>query len=94
MRRLASIASGRRTKWFVLLAWVLLLIVLVPVGSKLSGKTNDQTESFLPQNAESTKVVRLLKREFPGGQTVNGLIVYRRPGGLTAADKRKIVADA
>jgi RND superfamily putative drug exporter len=94
MRGLASIASGRRTKWLVLLAWVVILFVLAPLGSKLSGKTNDQTESFLPKNAESTKVVKLLKKEFPGGQTVNGLIVYARPGGLTAADKRKILADA
>ena len=44
--------------------------------------------SFLPAEAESTKVQRLLKDRFPGGETSNGLIVYKRAGGLTAADKR------
>jgi RND superfamily putative drug exporter len=78
----------------VLAAWIVLVIGLAPVGAKLGDVTNDQTEAFLPKNAESTDVVKLLKKEFPGGQTVNGLVVYRRPGGLTAADKAKIADDA
>ena len=94
MRKWAAFVSGRRTKWVVLALWIVLVVVLAPIGSKLGDVTNDQTQSFLPKNAESTKVVKLLTKEFPGGQTVNGLIVYRRPGGLTAADKAKIVRDA
>jgi putative drug exporter of the RND superfamily len=94
LRRLAAFVSGRRTKWVVLAAWIVLVLVLAPVGSKLADVTNDQTQSFLPKNAESTKVVKLLTKEFPGGQTVNGLIVYRRTGGLTAADKAKVAEDA
>ncbi|HEV7459746.1 MAG TPA: MMPL family transporter [Solirubrobacteraceae bacterium] len=94
MRRLAVIVAGRRTKWFVLVGWIVLLFVLAPLGGKLADVTNDQTSSFLPRNAESTKVVDLLTKQFPGGQTVNGLIVYERPGGLTAADRAKIAADA
>jgi RND superfamily putative drug exporter len=78
----------------VLAGWVVLLVALAPLGSKLADKTNDRTESFLPKNAESTKVVHTLNTEFPGGQTVNGLIVYERPGGLTAGDKRQMVEDA
>src|SRR3954452_2018859 len=94
MRSLAKFVAGRRGKWIVLAAWLVLLLVFAPLGSKLSGKTNDQTASFLPKNAESTRVLNLLESEFPGGETDNGLIVYRRPGGLTAADKRKMVDDA
>ena len=30
----------------------------------------------------------------PGGETVTGLVVHRRTGGLTDADKAKIAADA
>ena len=48
----------------------------------------------MPASAESTEVTHLLNERFASGQTVNGVIVYRRPGGLTAQDKRKIVADA
>src|SRR6476661_2876440 len=94
MRSIAAFVSGRRGKWVTLVLWLVLVVIFAPLGSKLADKTDDRTESFLPKEAESTKVVRLLEKEFPGGQTVTGLIVYKRPGGLTAADKRKMVADA
>jgi uncharacterized membrane protein YdfJ with MMPL/SSD domain len=41
----------------------------------------------------STQVLRIMQREF-GGQTVSGLVVYTRPGGLTPADRARIIADA
>lgn len=94
MGKLASFVTGRRSKWVVLVAWIALVVVFAPLGSKLADKTDDRTESFLPKDAQSTEVLRLLDKEFPGGQTVSGLIVYHRPGGLTAADKAEIVEDA
>jgi RND superfamily putative drug exporter len=94
VRRLASIVAGRKGKWLVLAFWIVLVFVLAPVGSKLADKTTDDTESFLPKNAESTKVVRTLDKEFKAGETSDGLIVYERKGGLTAADKDKIRRDA
>jgi RND superfamily putative drug exporter len=94
MRALASFVTGRRTKWLVLVAWIVLAVALQPLGSKLADATDDRTESALPAHAESTEVIRLLEDEFPGGQTANGLIIYRRPGGLTFADNAKIVRDA
>ena len=39
-------------------------------------------------------MLRVQEERFPGGQTVSGLIVYRRPGGLTDADRQAIAADA
>ena len=94
MRRLARVVTGRRTKWFVLVAWVLALVITQPIGSKLSGVTTDDTESFLPASAESTQVVRKLDNEFPQGETDNAIVVYKRAGGLTTADRQKIAADA
>ncbi|MGE5636252.1 MAG: MMPL family transporter [Nocardioidaceae bacterium] len=94
MRAVAGFVTGRRTKWLVLLAWVVLAVALRPIGGKLADVTDDRTESALPEHAESTEVIRTLEREFPGGQTANGLIVYRRPGGLTDADRARIVRDA
>ena len=86
--------AGRRGKWLVLAFWIVLLVVFAPIGSKLADKTQDDTESFLPKNAESTKVVRALDKDFKAGETSDGLIVYQREGGLTAADKDKIRRDA
>lgn len=86
--------AGRRGKWIVLGVWVLAFFGLFQLGSKLADETTDDTESFLPKSAESTKVVRALDQEFPGGETDSGLIVYKRDGGLTAADKQTIASDA
>jgi RND superfamily putative drug exporter len=86
--------SGRRTKYVVLVIWLALLAGLAPLGSKLADVTDDQTESFLPKDAESTRVLRLIEKEFPGGQTVGGIVVYHRPGGLTARDRAKMLGDA
>src|SRR5438034_11301397 len=94
MRSLAAFVSGRRTKWLLPVIWLLLIVVFTPLGSKLADETSDETSSFLPKSAESTEVNNLLKARFASGQTVNGIIVYRRATGLTAADKRKIISDA
>ena len=37
---------------------------------------------------------RCSSERFPGGETANGLVVYQRDGGLTAADQAQIAADA
>jgi putative drug exporter of the RND superfamily len=94
MHKLAGLVTGRRSKYVVVAVWVVLALVLGSVGAKLADVTNDQNESFLPKSAESTKVLERLNEDFPGGQTVNGLVVYERPGGLTEADKTKIRSDA
>jgi RND superfamily putative drug exporter len=94
MSGLARLASGRRSKWFVVVAWILLVAGTSQLASKVKDVTDDRQESFLPADAQSTEVLKLQKSEFQSGQTANGLIVYQRPGGLTAADRAKIVADA
>ncbi len=94
MSRLAAIVTGRRTKWVVIAAWVVAVAVFGPLGAKLADVTTDDTESFLPAEAESTQVQRLLKDRFAGGETSNGLVVYRRAGGLTDADQTRIASDA
>ena len=92
MSALAAVVTGRRGKWLTLAVWVLLVAALMPLGSKLSDETEDDTASYLPASAESTEVVRILDRDFAAGETTIGLIVYQRDGGLSAADKR-VIAD-
>jgi putative drug exporter of the RND superfamily len=93
MRLLAAFVTGRRSKWLVPVVWLVLLGALAPLGGKLSDETKDETSSFLPESAESTEVTRLFDERFASGQTVNGIIVYRRSGGLTAQDRTKILSD-
>jgi RND superfamily putative drug exporter len=96
LRALASIVTGRRTKWLILLAWVIVFAALMPLGSKLSDETVDDTASYLPQSAESTEVVKILDDDFSSGETTLGLIVYEHEGGgrLSAADQRLIAQQA
>lgn len=75
MSALASFVSGRRTKWAVLVIWLLAVALMSSFGSKLADVTSDETASFLPADAESTEVQQLLKDRFPGGETTIGLIV-------------------
>src|SRR5918995_713568 len=91
---LASFVSGRRTKWVVIALWIVGVIALSPLAAKLGDATRDETASFLPEDAQSTEVQKLLKDRFPGGETTIGLIVYKRDGGLTEADRAKIARDA
>jgi putative drug exporter of the RND superfamily len=91
---LASFVTGRRTKWVVIAFWIVAVFALSPLGGKLADATRDETASFLPAGAESTRVQELLKDRFPGGETTIGLIVYKRDGGLTEADRAKIARDA
>jgi RND superfamily putative drug exporter len=94
MSALASFVSGRRTKWVVLAIWIVAAFAMGSVGSKLADVTTDETASFLPEDAQSTEVQELLKERFPGGETTIGLIVYKREGGLTEADRQRIAEDA
>jgi RND superfamily putative drug exporter len=73
---------------------VVAVLALSPLGAKLADVTNDETASFLPEDADSTRVQELLKDRFRAGETTIGLIVYKREGGLTDADKAKMARDA
>jgi putative drug exporter of the RND superfamily len=94
MGALARIVTGRRSKWVVVLAWVLLAAGFSPLGTQLGDVTDNRTESLLPAEAESTEALRLQEQRFPGGETIAGLIVYERRGGLTDADRAAIAEAA
>jgi RND superfamily putative drug exporter len=84
--------SGRRTKWAILGAWAVLLAIFGPLGLKLPELTND--EVVLPSSSETAQANRLIAARFPGGDQKQVLIVYRRAGGLTEADRSAIATDA
>jgi putative drug exporter of the RND superfamily len=91
---LASFVAGRRGKWITLAIWVALVAALAPLGGKLADETQDDTQSFLPESAESTEVVQILDERFESGETTQGLLIYQRDGGLNDADRQKIEEDA
>jgi putative drug exporter of the RND superfamily len=91
-RKIASLPSNRRAKWAVLVFWLIVAVVAAPLSSKLTGAEKNQASSWLPAKAESTKVLNIQSKvqspnDFPA------VVVYYRPGGLTAADRAKASAD-
>src|SRR5262249_37631616 len=92
-RRIAAAPSGRIGKWVVLGVWIVALVVLAPLASKLTGAEDNQTSSWLPGSAESTQVVNL-QNNFMPNTDISTIILYSRTGGVTAADKAKAAQDA
>jgi RND superfamily putative drug exporter len=94
MGSLFAVVAGRRAKWLVLLVW--LAIVGVAMGTNLVGKFADaeknESTSFLPGDAESTKALEVTKR-LEGGELAPLVIVYHRDGGLTDSDIEVVARD-
>ncbi|MBC2875495.1 MULTISPECIES: MMPL family transporter [Streptomyces] len=90
----SSRARPRLLLWLVVAGWLLLAGLLSPFQGKLQSVTSNNAAAFLPGSAPSAEVSRFLKDRFPDGDTRPALVVQRRPGGLTAADRGAVVAEA
>ena len=93
LRVIASVPAGRRTKWAVLVFWLIIVAVAGPLAGKLSGAEKNDSSAWLPAGAESTKVLDLQSR-FQSPNIFTGIVVYDRPFGLTSADRAKAMTEA
>ena len=91
-RTIVAIPSGRRTKWAVLVFWLIVVAVTGPLAGKLTGAEKNDASAWLPAAAESTKVLDVQSR-FQSPNIFAAVLVYDRPSGLTSADKAKAGAD-
>jgi RND superfamily putative drug exporter len=92
-RAIIRLPSGRRTKWLVLVFWLIIVAAAGPLAGKLTGAEKNDASSWLPAKAESTKVVNL-QASFQSPNVFPGVVVYSRPSGVTPADRAKATADA
>src|SRR5215467_11295930 len=92
-RAMVNVPAGRRTKWLVLVGWLILVAVMGPLSGKLTGAEKNDSSAWLPPKAESTQVLNL-RSEFVSPNVYPAVVVYYRPTGLTAADRAKAAADA
>ena len=91
-RRIARLVCGRRTKWLVVLLWALAFLVMGPLSSRLSSIQVNNADSYLPGNAESTKVIAL-QRTFRAEDALPAVVIYVRDGGITPQDLATAQAD-
>src|SRR6266536_5072795 len=91
--KIAEIPAGSWTKWVVVGFWVVVLVITLPLSSKLMGAEKNDAKTWLPANAESTKVLDV-QAHFQSPNIFPAVVVYERASGLTAADRAKAAADA
>jgi putative drug exporter of the RND superfamily len=91
-RAIAAIPGGRRTKWAVLVFWLIIVAVAGPLSGKLTGAEKNDSSAWLPAAAESTKVLDVQSR-FQSPNIFAAVLVYDRQSGLTSADRAKAAAD-
>ena len=91
-RSLLGLAAGRRAKWAVLVLWLVVAVLSVVFGRRLESVQKNERSSFLPADAESTRVVELEER-FATEEAAPAVVVYRREGGLEPADFERAEAD-
>src|SRR2546423_4593039 len=90
---MVGIPAGRRTKWLVVVFWVVGVGWAGPLSGKLTGVEKNDAQSWLPSAAESTQALAL-RSKVVSPNVFPAVVVYDRPAGVTAADKAKAAADA
>jgi len=89
--RIAALPCGRRTKYLVLIFWVIVIGLTGSLAGKLMGAEKNDASAYLPASAESTQELNLQSKFVP--KNLNpAVVVYTRPSGLTPADLRKAAA--
>ena len=89
--RLARFPSSRVTKWFVVAFWIVVLAFLFGPASKLPDVLNNEAASWLPEDAQSTRVVTQIA-DFQSTNEFPAVVVYERPSGITPADLAAVTA--
>ncbi|WP_367324587.1 MMPL family transporter [Streptomyces sp. HUAS ZL42] len=82
---------GRRSKWLIVILWLVVLVIAAPLGMKLNDAQDNDAQSWLPGSAESTQVLDISEGFRP--EQIPGVVVYARPSGLTAQDQQQIAQD-
>ncbi|MFI6090058.1 MMPL family transporter [Streptomyces sp. NPDC051218] len=90
-RGVAWLVCGRRTKWLVVLFWLVVIVAAAPLAQKLTDAQDNQASSWLPGSAESTQVLDISEEFRP--EQIPAIVVYARDGGLTAEDRARISED-
>jgi putative drug exporter of the RND superfamily len=93
-RSLLTLPARRGWKWAFLAAWLIIAagIVGADLPTKFDDAQSNESTSFLPGDAESTKALAATEA-IQDGEQVPVVIAYRRAGGLHEADLARIEKD-
>ncbi|MGP3775485.1 MMPL family transporter [Streptomyces sp. SDT5-1] len=85
IKRLSTAPGGRRSKWLVLVAWLIVAVALGPLAGKLGDVEETGPNAFLPKGAESARVNTELEK-FRTDELTAAVVVY------TGADRAAVEA--
>ncbi|WP_331767868.1 MMPL family transporter [Embleya sp. NBC_00896] len=89
----SRVIAGRRSKWAVLVLWVVLIAAGGTLASQLGSVQDNDPQTWLPADAQSTKAVDVAKDHFAQKDVSTAVVVYARAGGLTTRDLTKVAED-
>jgi RND superfamily putative drug exporter len=90
--RLAGLVTGRLASWTGVGVWLVIVAVSFFFANKLGTIETSRLTEFLPSGAASTKALEL-DRQFPSGRSLQSVVVFYRPSGLTPRDHTVARAD-
>lgn len=91
-RQIAGTLTGPIVKWVVLAVAVVITGFMGMFSTQLADVQNNEASSWLPESAESTKVLEELSQTVDPND-IPTLVVYHRDGGLTEEDLAQLEAD-
>jgi RND superfamily putative drug exporter len=92
--RIAALVLGRRSRWVVIGAWLLLALALVPLQPKLQTVASDESHTFFTRGADSTVADRLLDTRFSEGSDATAVIAYLSTRDSIYSHFDRVSADA
>ncbi|MGY1729719.1 MMPL family transporter [Geodermatophilus sp. SYSU D01062] len=92
-RSYASRVSSPRLKWVILVVWLALAAAAAPLAGGLTGEQENDIAAWLPQEAESTRVLELQRGLGANPDLIPAVVVYERTSGLTEEDLAAVQED-
>src|SRR5215207_3073071 len=92
--RLFAIAAARKAKWIGAGIWLVVFVgsFALDLPGRFADAEQNENVDYLPASAESTEALGVTER-LNDGDVAPAIVVFRRDGGLTAADRAAIAAD-
>ncbi|GIJ19786.1 MMPL family transporter [Micromonospora lutea] len=89
------LTPGRRSKYALLLLWLLLVVAAGPLAAKLTEAQENDTLGALPTSAETSRAIQRTQQAFPQSHDPHAVAVavYLRESGITDADRARVEAD-
>ncbi|MFI6581211.1 MMPL family transporter [Embleya sp. NPDC050493] len=91
--RYAAFVAGRRSKWVVLVCWLLLIGVGGSLAAKLGSVQNNEQQTWLPADSQATRALDIADEHFTNKGILTAVVVYTRDRGLTPGDLARIGED-